>query len=164
MINKIEPELKNVDSFKVEGVCCRTSNLEELNILTAKIPNLWADFSGSVYSSRVVRKGIVTPEVFGVYYDFDSDVNSKYTLMAGIKEQDDSNGRLRTVEVESGEYLVFTRKGQMPQAVVSAWFDIWEYFKDSDVEYERLYKTDFERYLSSEHVEVYVGVKKKNQK
>lgn len=160
MINKIEPELKKVKKFTVEGITARTSNLDELNILTAKIPNLWADFSGSVYASRIVKKGVACPEVYGVYYEFDGDLNSPYTLMAGIKEQEDSTKRLKTVEIEEGEYLVFTRKGQMPQAVISTWFDIWEYFKDNDKEYERAYKTDFEKYLSSEHVEVYIGVKK----
>ena len=65
---------------------------------------------------------------------------------------------MRGITIPSGKYLVFTAMGPMPQALIETWAYIWDYFsKDSG--YIRTYSTDFERYESSERVEIYIAIK-----
>lgn len=157
----MEPKLRIIESFIVEGLKTRTSNQAELNILTSKIPTLWTNFSTEVYTPLILNNDSSKIEVYGVYFNFDKEPNGYYDLVAGIKELDNSQHKLQNIEIKHGDYLVFTSEGQIPQAVISCWMKVWKYFSNESVQYERLFQTDFEKYLSANKVEIHVGVRKK---
>ena len=70
-----------------------------------------------------------------------------------------SKCELETIVIQSGRYLVFTAKGDIPKIVIDTWKEIWEYFARKDAEYERLYTTDFEYYVNQNEIEIYIAVK-----
>ena len=61
--------------------------------------------------------------------------------------------------IESGDYLVFEVEGQMPEAIIRAWHDVWTHFNE-DREYVRVFKSDFEEYESDKKARIYIGIKK----
>jgi len=56
-------------------------------------------------------------------------------------------------------YLVFTQQGEMPQAVIDAWMEVWDFFASDQTEYQRTYTVDFEFYSGPEQVELHIAVK-----
>ena len=61
------------------------------------------------------------------------------------------------MQVEAGDYLVFDASGVMPQAVLAAWAQAWQYF-EAHPEVKRRYRSDFEEYSGEGRVAVYIGV------
>ncbi|HRD71372.1 MAG TPA: GyrI-like domain-containing protein [Legionella sp.] len=145
----IQPILKHVDGFIVRGLAVRTKNRDEFNPETAKLPNLWQQF----YSSNPS----LNPLIFGVYSGYESDANGYYDVTVGTININPSI-ELSSVTINSGNYLVFQGKGQMPQAIIETWQRIWDYFTETSP-YQRCFVTDFEKYNKSNEVEIYIGVK-----
>lgn len=148
-MSSISPTAKYVESFQVSGLSVRTKNSDEFNEQTAKIPNLWQQFS----TSGLVGNG----SVYGVYSDFDSDANGPYTLTVGITSNE-AQTQLSSVTIQAGNYLVFQNNGPMPAAVIETWKQIWNYFEINS-EYQRCYISDFEAYTGPDQVSVYIGIK-----
>jgi predicted transcriptional regulator YdeE len=63
----------------------------------------------------------------------------------------------KSIEIQPGDYLVFSAKGPMPQTVVQTWGTVWQYFQVNPG-VVRCYKTDFEVYRGVDEVAVYIGV------
>ncbi|PTT26929.1 effector binding domain-containing protein, partial [Pseudomonas sp. HMWF021] len=55
-------------------------------------------------------------------------------------------------------YLVFEAQGPLPDAVISTWGRIWEFFEQNP-QIQRRYATDYEAYTGPESVAVYIGVR-----
>ena len=144
----IDPIMKHVDSFTVTGLTVRTQNSDEFNQETAKLPNLWQQF----YASNPIPN---TP-IFGVYSGYESDANGFYNATVG-NNNDNQRDELSTVKINSGNYLVFQGKGQMPQTVIETWKRVWDYFAVEN-SYQRCFMTDFEEYENSDEVAIYIGV------
>jgi len=68
------------------------------------------------------------------------------------------NEELETVTLYEGNYLCFEAKGEMPQAVIETWGEIWAYFSGDNCSEKRVFKTDFELYLGQDKAEIYIGV------
>lgn len=66
--------------------------------------------------------------------------------------------RQQAVKINSGNYLVFQGKGQMPQIVIETWKHIWDYFT-VDRPYQRCFRTDFEEYKNGDEVAIFIGVR-----
>ena len=141
----------------VTGISVRTSNAAEIDTDTQKIAPMWQRFM-ELYGDQVANN----QRVYGVYYDYESDMDGQYSVMAAVEK-----GRLTTpISAEpfstqvlaSGNYLCFSAEGEMPQAVVSLWNTIWAYFAKEDCPYQRQYVTDFECYTSGSNVDIYIGV------
>jgi predicted transcriptional regulator YdeE len=145
-------EKVKVESFNVTGLKIRTSNSAEMDPNTAKIAKLWGDFCAIDIAQGNMESG----EVYGVYSSYASDMNGEFDVLAGLKH--DKDERYENVTIESGEYLVFRAKGEMPKAVIDTWMEVWNYFNKDDAE-QRAYKTDFEKYVAMDEVEVYIGIK-----
>lgn len=141
-----------VQEMLVSGVKVRTKNADEMHPDSARIGTLWQDFG-----STVAPKLTPTSKVYGVYCHYESDANGEFDVYAGSHELSDATG-LDSVKVEAGEYMVFSQKGEMPQAVIDAWMEVWRYFSELP-ERERAYTTDFEFYKSDDEVEVYIALK-----
>ncbi|MFC3909068.1 GyrI-like domain-containing protein [Legionella dresdenensis] len=147
-MSAIEPIVCHISQFTVAGFSVRTKNSDEFNPETAKIPSLWQKFNTSIIANA--------PCVYGVYSDYESDVNGFYTLTVGVSESSEQAGFSR-ITIAHGNYLVFKGTGAMPEAVVTAWKQIWEFFA-SNLHYQRSFISDFEAYTSAGQVEIYIGI------
>ncbi len=151
----MNPQLKTFESFAVTGLSTHSKNADEQNPLTAKIGPLCGQF----FVSGLFQPGPNSPNVVGVYDRYESDWNDAFDVTAGIKAASSTLPGMKTVQVQAGEYLVFTSKGVMPQAVIAAWMQVWQHFSAPRTDVQRLYATDFEEYLAPDKVEVCIGVK-----
>jgi predicted transcriptional regulator YdeE len=142
-----------VKSFNVHGIEISTTNQAEMESSTAKIPGLWASFYKDHYGKTLIG----TP-VYGVYTNYESDVNGRYSVVAGVKSTL-AETKYKEVRVEGGEYLVFEKEGESPASVIAAWQDVWKYFAVPNSEYKRSYTTDFEVYESPTKVAVCIAIR-----
>lgn len=105
----------NLAPKSLVGMSVRTNNGAESEAATQKIAPLWQAFMGQ-YGEQIFGK----LPVYGVYYDYASDMDGDYSLMtaveAGTIEHDD---KLTPLTLEGGNYLCFSATGEMPQAVIS---------------------------------------------
>ena len=143
----------DVKPFEVHGIEVSTTNEAEMKSGTAKIPGLWANFYRDHYGKTLIG----TP-VYGVYTNYESDVNGRYSVVAGVKA-DRADTKYKDVRIEGGRYLVFKKEGDSPASVVAAWQDVWKYFANANSEYKRSYTTDFEVYESPTKVAVYIAIR-----
>lgn len=147
----------------IQGISIRTTNANEMNPETAKIAALYENF----YQNIVVdyQHGA---RVYGVYFDYESDANGLFSVLAGADRIESSTVELQQVKIVAGDYLVFKGEGEMPQAVIDTWMKIWDFFSESNTskntddstQYKRAYKTDFEFYKSESQVEIHIGIEK----
>lgn len=147
-------QLTQVSRFYVTGFAVRTSNAAEKNATTAKMSQLWERFY-----IEAVPKLTVNSKVYGLYSNYQSDFTGEFDITAcatNISLADYKD--LVTREIKPGSYLVFSRQGNMPQAVVGLWQEIWDYFNSANCQYTRAYETDFEYYKSDTEVEIYISV------
>lgn len=149
-----------IKGFTVHGLSVRTKNANEMAPATAKIALLWGDFY-----QHIIPKLKEASLSYGVYSHYESDFNGEFTVLAGADSASvvaaaDREG-LDSVVIASGTYLVFSKKGAMPQAVIEAWGDVWAYFSDKDCPHQRAYTADFEQYRSiseMSEVDIYIAI------
>lgn len=153
----MEPKREHVESFFVTGISVRTANRDEMNPEMAKIPGLWDRFMTEVSPETVPNAHSDSP-LYGVYTNYESDAGGLFEVTVGWRvSTPDESGELETVEVTSGDYLVFEDKGPMPEVVVKIWGEVWDYFeRHPDV--RRAYTTDFEVYGDQESVAIYIAI------
>ena len=148
-------ELREAKEKKISGLTARTSNADEMNPATARIGRLWREFDKSVAVDY--RNG---NRVYAVYYEYASDANGEYTVLAGTDQQNARSARpLETTVIPAGKYLVFRAAGEVPEIVLQTWGRVWEYFSRKDAEYERSYQADFEYYVNQNEIEIHIGVR-----
>ncbi len=145
----IKPVVKHFDGMTIHGYSVRTSNADERGIDTAKIPALWQKLFSSSFMPH--------QDIYGVYSDYQSDLNGDYKVTAGVPSEPGSPG-LEAACISPGKYLVFENSGSLPEAVITAWQQVWDYFSNNPA-YERNYNTDFELYTDQEKVSIYIGVR-----
>lgn len=148
-VQSISPILKHVENFKVIGLSIRTQNSDEFDEKTAKLPTLWQEF----YSNSLATDA----NIFGVYSDYASDVNGVYTVTVGTTSSNNTQNKLSSVTIQTGNYLVFQGKGPMSSTVIEIWQRVWDYFA-AEAQYQRSYKTDFEVYSNGDEVDIYIGI------
>lgn len=155
-----EPAPIRVKPFRVAGIEVRTSNDDESDPATARIGAMWDRFFSDGIMERVPDSEPDAP-VYGVYADYESDVNGRYTVTAGVRVPESSNvpEGLTDVSVREGEYLVFEKRGPMPAIVIEAWMEAWRFFEENSG-FRRAYATDFEEYRGPDVVAVHVGVER----
>lgn len=146
-------KVEGIDKFKVSGILIRTKNELEMTPGQGLIPGLWNQFF-----TGLVPRFNEDSEVYGVYSNYESDDSGGFDVMAGSNSLNDYEGT-QDIEIENGNYLVFEKEGEMPNTVVELWSEIWNYFKAADCSYTREYKTDFEKYIGSTKVIIYIGIK-----
>lgn len=144
---------------RCQGITVRTTNHNELNPDSAKLPRLWERVYHNYF--KQLKKGSA---LYGIYHNYESDALGAFDVTAGWREIDYQGDKralasLESVTIPTGRYLVFTKQGEMPKAVINAWQAIWTYFNDLECRYERCYQVDFEHYVSETQVDVYIGVK-----
>lgn len=148
-------KLVEINEKRIIGLSTRTTNSREMNPGTAKIGSLWKEFDDKVEVDY--RNG---GRVYGVYFNYESDATGEYSVLAGTDQLDaKTSTELEAIVIQSGRYLVFTAKGDIPRIVIETWGRVWEYFSKKDAQYERSYTTDFEYYVNQNEIEVYIAVK-----
>ncbi len=148
----MEPLRQHHDAFRVSGLTVRTTNREEIDPTTARIGALWNRFFGEqTYESTPHRTG--DARIFSVYSAYESDAHGAFDMTAGVAVSAGAD----SVAIESGDYLVFTGRGEMPQMVIATWQRIWQYF-EAHPRIVRRYRSDFEAYEGPDAVAIYIGV------
>ena len=148
--------IEEIEEKLIYGISTRTQNSNEMNPETAKIGKVWQKFDSTV---EVNYKD--SEKVYGVYYNFESDVNGEFDILAGYET---SNKKLDKITIQKGKYLIFNKIFEenndtiRVQAIIETWGKIWEYFSDENSEYKRVYKTDFEYYKNQNEIEIYISI------
>ena len=148
-MSSIRPTLKYIENFTVMGFSIKTQNKDEFNEKIAKLPSLWKQF----YSSSLATNA----NIFEVYSNYESDAYGIYTVTIGVKDAINQSDFI-SVNIPSGNYLIFQGIGPMPYTVVDTWKKIWDYF-DNDSKHQRSFITDFESYSGVDQVDIYIGLK-----
>ena len=147
---------EEIEEKIIYGIATRTKNSYEMNPETAKIGAVWQKFDNTVEVNY--KDG---ERVYGVYYNFESDANGEFDVLAGYERLND---KLDKVVIEKGKYLVFNKTFEQIddntriQAIIETWGRIWEYFSNEDSQYKRVYKTDFEYYKGKNEIEIYISI------
>jgi len=151
--------VEEVEEKLIYGISTRTKNSNEMKPKTAKIGAIWQKFDSTIEVNY--KDGERVYRVYGVYYNFESDANGEFNVLAGYEI---SNDKLDTIKIEKGKYLVFnktfeeTDDNTRVQAIIETWGKIWEYFSDENSQYKRIYKTDFEFYKGQNEIEIYISI------
>ena len=146
-------DIVQIEEKIIRGISVRTKNSDEMNPETAKIGQLYHKFDQDITVNY--KEGA---RVYGVYYGYESDETGEFTVLAGSDRAESEKVPLEQVTIPAGKYLVFSGRGEMPQVVIDAWGQIWEYFSGSDTPHKRAFTTDFENYKSPNEVEVYIAI------
>jgi len=140
----------------IYGISVRTTNANEMNPETAKIGEAWKKFDKEVAVNYQDGE-----RVYGVYYNYESDANGEFDVLAGYEKE---NNSLDQSIIQKGKYLIFEAKAKTPddnsriKAVVEAWGKVWQYFGDENSEYKRAYKTDFEYYKNQTDIDIHISI------
>ncbi|WP_282176216.1 GyrI-like domain-containing protein [Vibrio nereis] len=147
--------VSQLEGFEVAGFFVRTTNADEMNATNAKIGGLWERFY-----TEALPKLSESSKVYGLYTNYDSDVSGAYDVFACASNlSSDSLPQLISTKIESGKYLTFSAKGEMPQVVIDLWGEVWRYFDAEDCPHSRAYTTDFEFYKGHDEVEISIALK-----
>jgi len=146
------PNIKKVEVTPktIYGLKERTRNSNEVSEDNQKIAPLWGRFY-----EKVVPKLQEGARLYGVYFNYESDAHSMFDVLAGSEHKSEG---LESVTLKEGHYLRFPAHGEMPQAIIDAWSQVWAYFEDPSIDERRAYETDFEHYVSQNEAYIYIGV------
>ncbi|MFB1003357.1 MAG: GyrI-like domain-containing protein [Bacteroidia bacterium] len=130
--------MENIDSFKIIGLGIETTNGKSAEVLG----KLWEQFYSDNIPSKISNKK--GDEIYSIYTDYESDYTGKYTCVIGLKVDslDKIPNGLIGREFKGGKHQKFVANGQMPNAVIETWQEIWK----KDKELNRKYTADFEVY------------------
>lgn len=156
------PATVRIPAFSVAGISVRTRNSEEMNPAIARLGGLWNRFFSQSWERKLPARGD-DGRIFGVYSGYESNEHGAFDVTAGVAVAEP--GRVRTeavpgaacVDIEAGDYLVFTGEGEMPQMVIDTWVRIWHYFAENP-QVQRRFSTDFEAYEGPDKVAIHIGV------
>ncbi|KAF0866156.1 GyrI-like domain-containing protein [Pseudomonas sp. LD120] len=151
----MDVKLREVRPFSVAGLQVRTLNTHEQQADTARIGPLWQRFYVEDLFDKIAPR---QPDsfVYGVYSNYESDAGGYFDVTAGVALSG-ACADYPSVDIQGGDYLVFSAKGAMPECVIQAWGLIWAYFQDNP-QVRRAFATDFEVYTSADSVAIYIGI------
>lgn len=132
--------MEQIENFKIIGI--ETETINENGKSAEDLGKLWEQFYSENVPSKTPNK--ISNEIYSIYTDYESDYKGKYKAIIGQKVSsfDRVPNELIAREFSGGKYRKFVAKGQMPNAVVKAWQEIWA----KDNELNRKYTADFEVY------------------
>ncbi|GLC89906.1 effector binding domain-containing protein [Lysinibacillus piscis] len=157
------PKMVEKEAFYVAGITARTSNVDEQSA-EGKIPALWTAF----YEQGIGQKlqNTVNPTIYGLYSDYESDVNGLYDITLGLEVPASLEVPQDMVMklVPASKYMVFTsERGAIHDVVIKTWQVIWAWFEHSTI--ARAYTGDFELYdercsnPQDAQVAIYIAIK-----
>ncbi len=132
--------MEQIENFKIIGIETETTN--ENGKSAEDLGKLWEKFYSENVPSKIPNNK--NDKIYSIYTDYESDYKGKMKAIIGLevdsldKIPDGLIGR----EFNGGKYQKFIAKGQMPNAIVESWQEIWA----KDKELNRKYTADFEVY------------------
>lgn len=149
----MQKKVIKLDEIIVAGIAIRTNN----KTASKDIQKLWDEFYSNNIVSKIKDKK-PNSFIYGVYDDYESDLNGNYTLTAGVEISRKDIKNNNCVIIKKGKYILFENKGNLPEVVVQTWRYIWDYFqKNKDA--KRKYSSDFEVYESDKNIKIYISIK-----
>ncbi|KAA8678389.1 GyrI-like domain-containing protein [Vibrio gigantis] len=145
---------QELEAVKAYGFAVRTNNNDEVDPAKAKIGQLWQGFFEQAFPK-------LTPDskVYGVYTNYESDFTGDFDVIACTNVLTDTTiAQLIETKIEAGKYLTFSAEGELPQAVIDLWGEVWAYFNTADCPHVRTYTTDFEFYKGETEVEISIAI------
>ena len=162
----MKKEITQLAEIKLVGITARTSNVDEMNPLTGKIPAMVQKyFQGGLAGKIVAKKNPGT--TFCVYTNYESDFMGAYTYFIGeeVTSLEGMPEGFETLTIPAQHYAKFTNNpGPMPLVCINMWQNIWA-MKPLDLGGERAYIADFEVYDArsvDQHntvLDIYIGIK-----
>ncbi|RZK20386.1 MAG: AraC family transcriptional regulator [Pedobacter sp.] len=148
-----------MENIKIIGISLETTN--QNNQAATDLGKLWQQFFAEGISTKIPNKE--SEDVYAVYTDYESNYKGKYTTIIGqrVSTLDRIPDGLVGREIKNEKLLKYTARGEMPQAVVKTWQEIWA----NDIVLYRTYNADFEVYGEksqqgeNSEVEIYIGVR-----
>lgn len=159
--DRTEPKLVSLYGMYIVGAEVRTTNRDERDGGTAKIPSLWERVNANKLID-IIPDQLHPTVTIAAYTRYQSDDTGPYSLIVGAEV--DGLSRVPPgmvgITVLAQEYLIFDAAGRMPAAVLTAWSKVWRYFSQPTV-LHRSFTTDFERYDSAkpDTVELHIAVR-----
>ncbi len=154
------PSSIHIPAFSVAGIAVRTRNSEEMNPAIARLGGLWNRFFSQSWERKLPSRGD-DGRIFGVYSGYESNEHGAFDVTAGVAVADPDGAQAvpgaSRVDIQAGDYLVFTGQGDMPQMVIDTWVRIWDYFAENP-QVQRRFGTDFEAYEGPDQVAIHIGV------
>lgn len=132
--------MEQIENFKIIGIETETTN--ENGKSAEDLGKLWEQFYSENIPSKIPNK--ISNEIYSIYTDYESDFKGKYKTIIGqkVNSLNEVPKGLIGREISGGKYRKFVAKGQMPNAIVESWKEIWA----KDKELNRKYTVDFEVY------------------
>lgn len=122
----------------------RTNNFHDGQLM-GKITTMWEE--------AYRHLGQHQDDIFGVYYDYESDYKGDYSLSVAIEDRFGET----CIEIPKSEnYKVFKVDASDEQGVVKTWGKIWE--QEEAGLLARAYSYDFEKYLPNGEIEIHIAV------
>ncbi|WP_260393285.1 GyrI-like domain-containing protein, partial [Riemerella anatipestifer] len=111
------------NGFKVIGISTRTTNKD--NKSKEDLGKLWGQFYAENIFEKIPNK--VSDEIFSIYTDYKSNYTEEYTTIIGVPVStlNEIPSGLVGREFEAENFQKFVAKGEMPNAVINTWIDIW---------------------------------------
>lgn len=157
------PEAIRISAFSVTGIAVRTCNRDEMDPAIARIGNLWDRFFSQSWERQLPSRGH-DGRIFGIYSAYESNEHGAFDVTAGVAMAEGAGAAAgaipdgaRRVDVQAGDYLVFSGQGSMPQMVIDTWGRVWRYFAENP-QVRRRFGTDFESYEGADKVAIHIGV------
>ena len=147
-------KIKQIKKMIISGIKVTTNNENENTEGKEKIAQLWEDYTQNNTYTKTLNK-VKDISMYGVYSNYVSDHNGDYDVTVGVEVTKAKN----PIIIENERYLVFSKKGELPEIIYDTWQEIWDYFENND-EYKRKYSIDFEKYSVEEEIEIYISIEK----
>ena len=129
-----------IPGFRLIGIGLPTKTTNDYGRSAVDCGGLWHKFMSESLHERI--PGMIGPEIHAVYHDYDGDHTQPYAFFLGCKVMEDVEvpAGLQELVVPTGDYVVLTARGVLPDSVMKTWSEIWA----SGM--ERAYRPDFEVY------------------
>ncbi|NWN47458.1 GyrI-like domain-containing protein [Pseudomonas sp. MAFF 301514] len=147
---------QHIAAIRVSGLKVRTRNADEMTPSSAKIGPMWQRFFSEGLYEGIPGKPPASP-IYGVYSGYESDAQGEFDVMAGVATAEPADG-FESQVIEAGRYLVFEARGQMPEAIISTWQQIWTHFQQPGAQ-ARAFVTDFEAYQADDLAWIHIGIR-----
>ncbi|WP_444931420.1 GyrI-like domain-containing protein [Microbulbifer sp. SSSA002] len=148
-------DVRELERLDLVGLCTRTKNTNEADPDKARIAPLWDRFG-----AEAAPKLRGNPKVFGVYANYESDHSGFFDVYACSDSlSEDMSEAFKPIQIQSGQYLIFSAKGDMPQVAIDLWGKVWEYFAAEHCPHQRAFTTDFEQYVGGNEIQIAIAIK-----
>lgn len=148
-------EIISLEEMNAVGITARTKN-SDAN-MTSVIGELWRRFYGEGIYVSITSKS--NHKALGIYSDYESDVNSEYSITVACQVDNTKSVPEGTIvrNIPEGKYAKFVVKGHMQKAVAEFWEELWK------MDLDRSYACDFEEYqnddMENAEIHVYISLK-----